>query len=94
MFPDIHNTNQRVDTWVKYVFDQTVIKAAGFDPKAFIKARVVWEKNSNDSWQNLEQQLGWSIDPASSTTNRAVFLGMPDPNYNVVVGMLSMGLKW
>lgn len=94
MFPDIHNTNQRLDGSVKYVFDQSVVKAAGFDGKAFIKARVVWEKNSNDSWQNLEQQLGWSIDPASSTTNRAVFLGMPDPNYSVVVGMLSLGLKW
>jgi MtrB/PioB family decaheme-associated outer membrane protein len=93
-YPDTHNTNQRVDAWVKYVFDESVLKAAGFTGKPFVKARVVWEKNENDSWQNVQQQLGWAVNPADATMARAVFLGMSDPNYDVVVGMVSLGLKW
>jgi MtrB/PioB family decaheme-associated outer membrane protein len=94
VFPDTHNTNQRLDVQAKYMLDDFIMPNAGWAAKPFLKARVVWERNSNDSWQNLEQQLGWSVNPADSTTRQAVFLGMPDPNYNVVVGMLSLGLKW
>jgi MtrB/PioB family decaheme-associated outer membrane protein len=93
-YPDTHNTNQRVDAWVKYVFDESVLKAAGFTGKPFVKAHVVWEKNENDSWQNIDQQLGWALPGADSTLQRAIFLGMSDPNYDVVVGMVSLGLKW
>jgi len=62
--------------------------------KPYIKARMVWEKNSNDSWQNIDQQLGWAVNPGDTTMKKAVFLGMSDPNYTVVVGMLSFGVKW
>ena len=94
VYPDAHNTNQRVDAWAKYVFDEWAMRATGFVGEPYVKVRVVWEKNKNDSWQNMEQQLGMSVNPANSTMARAVFLGMPNPNYNVVVGMLSFGLKW
>ena len=96
MFPDTHNTNQRVDASAKYMLDPTFLRNAGFLAKAkpYVKARVIWEKNENDSWQNVEQQLGWSVNPADTTLARAVFLGMSNPNYNVVVGMLSFGVKW
>jgi MtrB/PioB family decaheme-associated outer membrane protein len=94
IYPDTHNTNQRVDAWAKYVFDEWAVRAAGFVGKPYVKARVVWEKNANDSWQNIEQQLGMSVNPLDSTMARSIFLGMPNPNYNVVVGMLSFGMKW
>ncbi len=94
VYPDTHNTNQRVDAWVKYMLDDFIMPNAGWAAKPFVKVRVVWEKNSNDSWQNLEQQLGMSVNPGDATLSRAVFLGMPDPNYSVVIGMLSFGLKW
>jgi MtrB/PioB family decaheme-associated outer membrane protein len=93
-FPDVHNTNQRLDASAKYMFDDAVVKAAGFSGKAFVKARVVWERNSNDNWQAVSQQLGLSVNPTDATMARAVFLGTGDPNYNVVVGMLSFGVKW
>ena len=93
-FPDTHNTNHRVDAWAKYVFDRGTVKAAGFAGQAFVKARVVWEHNSNDSWQSIDQQLGWAVNPADATMARSVFLGIGSPNYDVVVGMLSFGVKW
>ncbi len=96
MFPDTHNTNQRVDAWAKYMLDRTVMGNAGFFANAqpYVKVRVIWEKNQNNSWQNVEQLLGWAVTPADTTQARAVYLGMSNPNYNVVVGMLSFGMKW
>ena len=44
--------------------------------------------------QNIDQQLGFSVSGADTTLQRAIFLGMSDPNYNVVIGMLSIGAKW
>jgi MtrB/PioB family decaheme-associated outer membrane protein len=96
VYPDTHNTNQRIDAWAKYVFDESVTHGWGLWPKsqAFVKARVVWERNSNDSWQNIDQQLGMAVPGADPTLQKAVFLGMSNPNYDVVVGMLSFGVKW
>ena len=97
IFPDIHNTNHRVDAQAKYMLDPTFVRNAGFLAKTqpFVKARVIWEKNENDSWQNIDQQLGWSIPvPVNGTMQHSVFLGITDPNYGVVVGQLSFGLKW
>jgi hypothetical protein len=54
----------------------------------------VCDTNQHDSWQNIDQQLGWALPGADSTLQRAIFLGMSDPNYDVVVGMVSLGLKW
>ena len=95
-YPDTHNTNQRIDASAKYMLDPTFLRHAGFLAKTqpYVKARVVWERNSNDSWQNVEQQLGWATALTDATLQRAVFLGMSNPNYNVVVGMLSFGVKW
>ena len=93
-FPDTTNTNQRIDAWLKYVFDQSTVKAAGWTARPFVKARVIWEKNANDSWQNIEQQLGLAVNPADATLARSVFLGTSNPNYSVIVGMLSFGMKW
>jgi MtrB/PioB family decaheme-associated outer membrane protein len=95
-YPDTHNTNQRIDASAKYVFDESVTRGWGLWPKtqAYVKARAVWESNSNDSWQNIEQQLGWALPGADATLMKAIFLGMSNPNYNVIVGMLSFGVKW
>jgi len=95
-YPDTHNTNHRIDASAKYMLDPTIMRNAGFfaDAKPYVKARVVWERNSNDSWQNIDQQLGFAVPGADTTLQRAIFLGMSDPNYNVVVGMLSFGVKW
>jgi MtrB/PioB family decaheme-associated outer membrane protein len=93
-FPDTHNTNHRIDAQAKYMLDP--MRSAGLLPTAqpYVKFRVIYERNSNDSWQNVEQQLGWAVNSADATTSRAVFLGMPNPNYDVVVGMASFGVKW
>lgn len=95
VYPDIHNINQRIDAWAKYMLDPTFLRNAGFLAKTqpYVKARVVYERNSNDSWQNVEQTLGWAVS-TDATTQRAIFLGMPNPNYDVIVGMLSFGAKW
>ncbi len=96
VYPDTHNTNHRIDAQAKYMLDPTWVRNVGFLPTAqpYVKFRVIYERNSNDSWQNQEQLLGWAVNPLDSTTTRAVFLGMPNPNYDVVVGMASIGVKW
>jgi MtrB/PioB family decaheme-associated outer membrane protein len=95
-YPDTHNTNQRIDAQAKYMLDPTWMRTTGFLPTAvpYMKFRVVWEKNSNDSWQNMTQQLGWALPGADATLQKAVFLGMSNPNYDVVLGMVSFGVKW
>jgi hypothetical protein len=93
-FPDIHNTNHRLDVQEKYVLDDSFIRAAGWTGKAFVKARMIWEKNSNDSWQSIWDQLGWLVNPADATMARSVFLGTGSPNYTAVLGLVSFGVKW
>ena len=96
VFPDTHNTNQRVDAWAKYMLDSTFLRNAGFlaNAQPYVKARVIWEKNENNSWQTVDQELGWAVTPGDTTMARSVFLGMSNPNYSVVVGMVSFGVKW
>ena len=93
-FPDIHNTLQRLDTQLKYVFDDSVMRNAGFAGKAYLKFRVLWEKNENDSWQSIQNQLGWLINPGNSTTRYSIWMGTGNPNYDVVLGQVALGLEW
>ena len=84
----------RLDARLKYMFDEAVTRNAGIMGQAFVKLRVLWEKNKSDNWQTLSQQLGWAVNPADSTLSRAVFLATGNPNYDVVLGQVSVGLKW
>jgi len=95
-YPDTHNTNQRIDAQAKYMLDPTWMRTTGFFPTAvpYMKFRVIWERNSNDSWQNIQQQLGWAQPGADATLQKAIFLGTSNPNYDVVLGMVSVGVKW
>ncbi len=93
-FPDIHNTLQRLDTQLKYVFDDSIMRSAGFAGKAYLKLRVLWEKNSNNSWQSVQNQLGWLINPGDNTTKYSIWMGTGNPNYDVVLGQVALGLEW
>ena len=93
-FPVTHNTLQRLDVSTKYMLDDYVVPNAGWAAKPFVKLRVLWERNSSDNWQTVAQQLGQAINAGDNTTRRAVFLATGNPNYNVVVGQVSVGLKW
>jgi MtrB/PioB family decaheme-associated outer membrane protein len=93
-FPDIHNIMNRVDVQAKYMLDDSFMKNAGFAGKAYVKARVLWERNTNDSWQSLQNQFGYLVNPANATTTYSIWMGTGNPNYDVVVGQLSFGVKW
>ena len=93
-FPDSHNTLTRFDVQAKYMLDDSFMRKAGWAGKAFIKARVLWERNSNDAWQPLQDQMGWLINPTNATTAYSMWMGMGNPNYTAVVGQLSFGVKW
>jgi len=97
-YPDTTNTNQRIDAQAKYMLDQSLLRNAGLlaNTKPYVNFRVIYERNSNDSWQNVQQQLGWGLPGGlgDTTLQKAIFLGMPNPNYNVVIGMVSLGVKW
>ena len=94
VFPDSHNTLTRLDVAAKYIFDEGAMRSVGWNGKAFIKARVLWEKNSNDAWQPLQDQLGWLVNPTNTTTAYSIWTGSGNPNYTAIVGQVSMGLKW
>jgi MtrB/PioB family decaheme-associated outer membrane protein len=94
VFPVAHNTLNRLDTQLKYMFDESVTRNAGFMGRAFVKFRVLWERNNSDNWQPLSQQLGWAVNPGDNTMARSVFLATGNPNYDVVLGQVSAGLKW
>ncbi len=93
-FPDSHNTMTRLDVAAKYMLDDAVTRSAGLIGKAYWKARVMWERNSNDAWQPLQNQLGWLVNPGNATTAYSIWMGTGTPNYNVVLGQLSFGVKW
>lgn len=92
-FPDSNNTLQRLDVQAKYFLDDSWVRSFGWAGKAFVKARVLWERNSSDAWQPLQNQLGWLVNP-SATTAYSIWLGTGNPNYDVVLGQLSFGVKW
>ena len=46
VFPDSHNTNHRVDMSAKYMLGDSLVKTAGVNAQTFVKARVIWERNS------------------------------------------------
>jgi MtrB/PioB family decaheme-associated outer membrane protein len=96
VYPDIHNTLTRLDLQAKYVFDDSFSRNWGLLAKAhpYVKARVAWERNSNDSWQPLQQQLGFLVNPTVSTTGYSIWLATGNPNYDVVLAELSFGVKW
>ena len=94
VFPVAHNNLNRLDVRLKYMLDEDVYRTPVWAAKAFVKFRVLWEKNKSDNWQTLSQQLGWAINPADNTMTRAVFLATGNPNYDVVLGQVSVGLKW
>jgi hypothetical protein len=94
VFPVAHNTLNRFDVRLKYMFDEAVTRNAGFMGQAFVKLRVLWEKNKSDNWQTLSQQLGWAVNPGDNTMARSIFLATGNPNYDVVLGQVSVGLKW
>jgi MtrB/PioB family decaheme-associated outer membrane protein len=93
-FPDSHNTLTRLDVQAKYMLDDSIMHSAGWAGKAYVKARVLWEKNSNDSWQSLQNQMGWLVNPTNTTTAYSIWTGSGNPNYTAVVGQVSFGLKW
>ena len=93
-FPDAHNTLHRLDVQAKYLFDKDVTRNVGWMGQAYLKARVLWEKDYSDNWQTLSDQLGYAVNPGDTTMRRAIFLATGNPDYNVVVGMLTFGVKW
>lgn len=93
-FPDAHNILNRLDVQLKYMLDDFFVRNAGFMGRPFVKVRVLWERFESDNWQPVSQQLGSAINPANSTMARSVFLGTGNPNYDVVMGALSVGVKW
>lgn len=94
VYPDVHNTMNRVDVQAKYMLDDLFMRNAGFAGKAYVKARVLWERNTNDSWQSLQNQFGYLVNPGNGTTAYSIWMGTGNPNYDVVVGQLSFGVKW
>jgi len=98
IFPDIHNTNDRLDLQAKYMFDEMTTRGLGLSPtsKPYVKARLLWERNSNDSWQPLQVQSGFAI-PGGSTnaaTSNSFWMATGNPNYSVVLGSVAVGVKW
>ncbi len=98
IFPDTHNTNDRLDVQAKYMFDEAATRGWGLWPKsqAYVKARVLWERNSNDAWQPLQVQSGFAIPGGSTnaTTTNSFWMATGNPNYSVVLGQLAFGVKW
>ena len=76
------------------MLDYSSCAEAGWAGKAYVKARLLWERNSNDAWQPLQDQLGWLVNPSSTTMAHSIWMGNGNPNYNAVVGQLSFGVKW
>jgi MtrB/PioB family decaheme-associated outer membrane protein len=96
MYPDVHNNLNRLDFNAKYVFDDSFTRNWGFLSKtrAFVRGRVTWERNTNDSWQGLQNQLGFLVNPTVSTTGYSIWLATGNPNYDVVLGQVAFGVKW
>ena len=94
VYPDVHNTLTSLDVQAKYMLDDSFLHNAGFAGKAYVKLRVLWERNTNDSWQSLQDQYGYLVNPTNATTAYSIWMGTGNPNYDVVLGQVSFGVKW
>jgi MtrB/PioB family decaheme-associated outer membrane protein len=88
-FPVNASTLNRVDVQAKYLLDHT----SGFVGQPFIKARVLWERLDSYSWQAPLVQSGLLLSGDTTTQHWTIF-GIGPPNYDVVVGQVSVGVKW
>ena len=95
VYPDVHNNADPPRREAKYVLDNSFMRSAGFVGKAFVKFRVLWEKNTNDSWQSLQNQFGWLVNP--DQRHDGLFdMGCAPAirTTSVVMGQVSFGVKW
>ena len=54
----------------------------------------MWERNTNDSWQSLQNQFGFLVNPTVSTTGYSIWMATGNPNYDVVLGQVAFGVTW
>jgi len=96
VYPDVHNNLTRVDAQAKYMLDPNFLRSAGFfaNTKSYVKARLLWERNTNDSWQSLQNQFGFLVNPTVSTTGYSIWMATGNPNYDVVLGQVAFGVTW
>ncbi len=94
VYPDVHNTLTSLSVQAKYMLDNSVLHNAGFVGQAYIKLKLMWERNSNDSWQSLQDQYGYLVNPTNTTTSYSIWMATGNPNYDAVLGQVSFGVKW
>jgi hypothetical protein len=96
VYPAVHNNLSRLDVQAKYVFDDSLNRNSGLlgNAKPYVKARLMWEWNTNDSWQSLQNQFGYLVNPGNATTAYSIWMATGNPNYNVVMGQLAVGAQW
>ena len=83
----------RLDVQAKYKIDPAVTQQLGWKGETYVKMRYLWESNSASDWATVDWNYFRQFDSPANTTNH-IFLGWNNPNYNVQVLALSVGVKW
>jgi MtrB/PioB family decaheme-associated outer membrane protein len=94
-FPDITQQFTRFDLQARYAVDPEVVQKLGWTGETFVRLRYMWERAVVDDWSTVNQNYLWLINPTGGTVfNKSVFMGWNNPNYNVQLVTVSLGVKW
>ncbi|HXW23252.1 MAG TPA: MtrB/PioB family decaheme-associated outer membrane protein [Xanthobacteraceae bacterium] len=90
-YPDVLNDYQRLDATLKYRFDPSWVRQAGFAGDVVAKLRYTWERNSVTNWQDIDVPDVWFLD---NSATRMISMAAIDPNFNIQMLVASLALKW
>jgi hypothetical protein len=94
-FPDIDQAFTRFDFQARYKVDPEVVRRFGWTGETFIRLRYMWERAVVDDWSTVNQNYLWLVNPTGGTVfNKSIFMGWNDPNYNVQLVTVALGVKW
>lgn len=94
-FPDITQAFTRFDLQARYTIDPDVVRRLGWTGETFIRMRYMWERAVVDDWSTVNQNYLWLVNPTGGTVfNKSIFMGWNDPNYNVQLVTVAVGVKW
>jgi hypothetical protein len=94
-FPDIEQAFTRFDLQARYRVDPETVRKLGWTGETFIRMRYMWERSVVQDWSQVSQNYLWQVFPTGGAVyEKSIYMGWDNPNYNVHLVSLAVGVKW
>jgi MtrB/PioB family decaheme-associated outer membrane protein len=91
-FPDVKTTFQRLESLLKYKFDENQARQLGWKGIVTAKLRYAWERNSVANWQ-IDSMQNY-MQASDVNAGYMLWLAGNNPNYNVHLIAASLAWTW